>query len=149
MRVSTVLAACLTGLLWLPAAAANGEVEIREWEVPWARSRPRDPFNAPDGSIWFNGQARDYLARLDVESGEMTRIDLPQGSGPHNLIVDPDGIVWFAGNRRAYIGRLDPESGEIEQIAMPREDAIDPHTLVFGSCLSWRIIKDTKSGKFL
>ena len=26
---------------------------IEEWEVPWERSRPRDPYVAPDGRVWF------------------------------------------------------------------------------------------------
>jgi virginiamycin B lyase len=62
----------------------------------------------------------------------MERHALPQGTGPHNLIVDGKGAVWYAGNRVANIGRLDPASGRIETIAMPDAAAEDPHTLVSG-----------------
>jgi virginiamycin B lyase len=119
-----------------PAAAADEAapletIEIREWPVPWEDSRPRDPYVAPDGGIWFVGQRADYVARLDPESGDFRKLDLEEGAGPHNLIVAPDGEIWYAGNRAAHIGRIDPESGAIEKIAMPDEAARDPHTLVW------------------
>ncbi|MBB5518872.1 Vgb family protein [Amphiplicatus metriothermophilus] len=107
------------------------EVEIREWKVPWEQSRPRDPFAESEKSVWFVGQRAGYLARLDVESGEVTKVDLPDRERPHNLIVDEKGIVWYAGNATGVIGRYDPANGEIETIPMPDPAARDPHTLVF------------------
>lgn len=119
------------------AATAGGlpaqQPVIEEWEVPWTDSRPRDPYVAPDGTVWFVGQTADYAARLDPADGSFRRFDLPQGSGPHNLIVDTEGIVWYAGNRAAHIGRLDPATGDIRQFPMPDPRASDPHTLVFDS----------------
>ena len=106
-------------------------LEIKEWDVPWERTRPRDPYVAPDGRVWFCGQTGGYLAVLDPESGEFEQFDLGEGAGPHNLIVDDDGMVWYAGNRRAHIGMLNPQTGEITQYPMPREDARDPHTLIW------------------
>lgn len=111
--------------------AANESVTIDEWRVPYAESRPRDPFAESATSVWFVGQRTGYLANFDVESGEFTKVDLKKGSGPHNLIVGSDGIVWYAGNRNALIGRYDPATGEIEEIGMPDPRARDPHTLVF------------------
>ncbi len=107
-----------------PAAA----VEIREWTVPYGDSRPRDPFVAPDGRVWFVGQRSHYAAVLDPETGEFRRYDMPESAGPHNLIVDADGIVWYAGNLVGNIGRLDPATGEIRTF---RAEVRDPHTLVF------------------
>ena len=142
---STAVAVGLLSLLLAPLAAAPagareedpatgdhaGAVELREWPVPWEDTRPRDPYVAPDGEVWFVGQRGDYLAHLDPENGEFGRVDLDPGTGPHNLIVDSSGTVWYAGNRAAHIGRLDPESSEIEKIRMPNPEARDPHTLVF------------------
>ena len=54
--------------------AAHG-AQIDEWQVPWDGTRPRDPDIAPDGSVWFVGQAGDYVARLDPDSGEFRRFD--------------------------------------------------------------------------
>ena len=42
-----VLPICGTGRL------AAQQVVIEEWEVPWEGSRPRDPYVAPDGGVWF------------------------------------------------------------------------------------------------
>jgi len=106
-------------------------VEISEWEVPWAASRPRDPYVDRNGIVWFVGQRSDYVASLDPKSGEFQRYDLPDGAGPHNLIVDGDGMIWYAGNRQAHIGRLDPQTGAIKKYPMPLPEAGDPHTLVF------------------
>ena len=134
--VSAALLSCLSGL---PGAVCAQEpaagpqpVAIEEWQVPWEDSRPRDPYVAPDGAVWFVGQRGDYLARLDPGSGELTKHDLEPGTGPHNLIVDAGGRVWYAGNRAAHVGRFDPGSGEITKIPMPEPEAggRDPHTLV-------------------
>lgn len=117
----------------LPALAAEplNPVDIREWPVPYEEGRPRDPFAVSSSEVWFVGQRNSYLARLDPETGEFVRRQLDDAAAPHNLIVGSDGAVWYAGNRKGYVGRYDPRSGEIEKIAMPREDARDPHTLIF------------------
>ena len=113
-----------------PGAAAQEAPEVREWQVPWEASRPRDPYVGPDGRVWFVGQRSDYVAVLDPETGEFARHELDAGAGPHNLIVADDGTIWYAGNRAAHIGRMDPATGAVEKIAMP-EGVRDPHTLVF------------------
>ena len=112
-------------------ASADPDLDIREWEVPYPNSRPRDPFAESATSVWFVGQRSGYLANLNVETGEFRKIDLQAGSGPHNLIVGSDGAVWYAGNRNGLIGRYDPATGDIEEIPMPDAAAHDPHTLVF------------------
>ena len=117
----------------VPGTAANAQdsVDIREWQVPYEQSRPRDPYAESEDSVWFVGQRTGYLARLDVPSGEFEQVELKEGSGPHNLIVGSDGIVWYAGNLNRLIGRYDPQTGEIEEIMMPDPAARDPHTLIF------------------
>lgn len=114
----------------IPLAAAD-DLDIREWQVPYEESRPRDPFAESATSVWFVGQRSGYLANLNATTGEFTQVELKDGSGPHNLIVGSDGIVWYAGNRTRLIGRYDPATGDIEEIMMPDEAARDPHTLIF------------------
>ncbi|HEX7718260.1 MAG TPA: lyase, partial [Woeseiaceae bacterium] len=70
------------------SAPADSPVDIREWLVPWEDSRPRDPYVADDGQVWFVGQRGHYVASLDPVSGDFNRFDLDLGTGPHNLIVD-------------------------------------------------------------
>jgi virginiamycin B lyase len=112
-----------------PAAAQTGQ--ITEWKVPWAQSRPRDPYLDPTGRVWFVGQAGNYLAYLDPARGDFKRFELDAGTLPHNLIVDPKGVVWYAGNGNGTIGRFDPATGKTTHYAMPDPAARDPHTLVF------------------
>jgi virginiamycin B lyase len=105
---------------------------IKEWPVPWADSRPRDPFVDPTTNrIWFCGQAGNYIAYFVPTTGEFKRYELAPNTGPHNLIVDKQGFVWYSGNLNAHIGRLDPKDGSIKRYPMPDPDVRDPHTLVF------------------
>jgi len=56
------------------AIAANAAVgmlhlQIKEYEVPTAKSRPHDPALAPDGALWYTGQGANKLGRLDPIQG--------------------------------------------------------------------------------
>lgn len=121
-------------LLFTDLVCAEAEIlDIKEWQVPYDNSRPRDPYVAPDGKVWFCGQLGAYIAVLDPVSGEFKKYDMKDKVRPHNLIIDDQGIVWYAGNTHGYIGRLDPATGKIKKYRMPNDDARDPHTLVFDS----------------
>ncbi|MFQ5690096.1 MAG: lyase [Gemmatimonadota bacterium] len=120
-------------LAQVPGGAGQGGPVIVEWKVPHPQSRPRDPYVAPDGRVWFVGQRSDYVAVFDPETESFRKYDLDEGTGPHNLIVAEDGTVYYSGNRAAHIGRLDPRTGRIRKIPMPDPRARDPHTLIWGS----------------
>lgn len=107
---AATLAAALAAPTAPPLPAAD-TVLIREWQVPWEQSRPRDPIVDGAGKVWFVGQRGNYLAMLDPASGEFRRHDLPERALPHNVVVGPDGDLWYAGNGDAHIGRMDPETG--------------------------------------
>ncbi len=130
MQNPVALITAITALV-VTSPALSSPVDIREWEVPYEQSRPRDPFAESATSVWFVGQRSGYLAHFNADTGEFSKIDLKEGSGPHNLIVGSDGIVWYAGNLNGLIGRYDPDTKEIEEIEMPDAGARDPHTLVF------------------
>lgn len=129
------IAAALLVLPWLighePTTPDPTRVEIKEWKVPWEKTRPRDPFVDAQGRVWFVGQAGNYVAHLEPASGKFTRHELEPGTNPHNLVVDQRGAVWFTGNRNARLVKLDPASGKMTTIAMPDPAAKDPHTLIF------------------
>lgn len=131
------VAALATALLLPPlmpvtvAAQAPATPELKEWTVPWPTSRPRDPYVAPDGRVWFVGQQGNYLAVLDPGTAEFERVEIDEGTHPHNQIVDGQGRVWYAGNRNGMIGRYDPATGTITRYPMPDPAVRDPHTLIF------------------
>jgi virginiamycin B lyase len=110
------------------AAQAGQDYSVKEWPVEWG-GRVRDPAVAPDGRVWFVGQAGNYIAVFDPKTEQFRRYEIEEGTNPHNLIVDEQGVVWYAGNRNGRIGRLDPASGEIKTFMTG--EARDPHTLVF------------------
>ncbi len=119
-------------LLFAPALlSAQSTVPVTEWKVPWPDSRPRDPAVAPDGRVWFVGQAGNYVAVLDPKTGNFKRYEIDGGTHPHNLIIAPDGGVWYSGNQNGMIGRLDPANGQVKRFPMPEKDLTDPHTQVF------------------
>lgn len=113
-----------------PSSLSAQAVRNAEWEVPYG-GRPRDPYVAPDGSVFFVGQAGNYIAQLDPRTGTFKKFEIDPGTNPHNLIVDARGNVWYAGNRNGMIGKLDPRTGAITRYPMPDPAVRDPHTLTF------------------
>ncbi|MBY6105731.1 lyase [Ferrimonas balearica] len=132
MNARTLLRLCAAALLMLApasqAAALPNLLTITEWPVQW-QGRPRDPYVAPDGDVWFCGQSGNYLARFTPDTGQFHKVEIDEGTHPHNLIISADGTVWYAGNKNALIGAISPDSGKITRYAMP-EGVSDPHTLV-------------------
>jgi virginiamycin B lyase len=113
------------------AAVYDVGVSITEWRVPWD-GRPRDPYVAPNGTIYFVGQRTHYVGHFNPETEEFSRFDLEDGAGPHTVVVDDNGTPWYTGNRANHIGKVDPETGEITKYMMPDDmSARDPHTIAF------------------
>lgn len=126
----TLLPLVLATFFLPPGSLTAQAVRNAEWEVPYG-GRPRDPYVAPDGSVFFVGQAGNYIGRLDPRTGNFKKFEIDPGTNPHNLIVDARGTVWYAGNRNGMIGKLDPRTGTITRYPMPDPAARDPHTLTF------------------
>lgn len=53
--LAPVLAAPAFGLAQESEDARDFDPTLEEWQVPWLESRPRDPYVAPDGRVWFVG----------------------------------------------------------------------------------------------
>ncbi len=136
MRLNAALTTLALSALALPPtveplsaqAPPGGGEELREWEVEFG-GRTRDPAVSPDGSVWFVGQAGNYVAWFDPASGDFRQYEIEDGANPHTVIVDEDGYGWYAGNRNGTIARVHPETGELT--VFPTGEAQDPHTMVF------------------
>jgi len=133
MRHQIVLGCVLLAPLFVSLPAGAGQPVLTEWDVPYADSRPRDPYVDATGNVWFVGQRGDYVASFNPRTEAFQRLPLADGTGPHNLIVAGSDTIWYAGNRATHIGRLNADDGKIHKIMMPDEAARDPHTLVFDS----------------
>lgn len=112
----------------LPGSA---RIAFQEWTVPTLGQRPRDPIEAPDGSIWWAGQWGNLIGRIDPETGAIQEYPLPDRSMPHTVTLDRAGNVWFTGNKNGTMGKLDPATGEITVYKMPDPAARDPHSAIF------------------
>ncbi len=134
---SPALAILLLAVSLPLSAQAPSLVPIKEYNVPWGREgRPRDPSVAPDGAVFFVGQAGraptgNYIARLDPRTGAFKKFELDPGTNPHTCIVDARGRVWYSGNRNGTIGMLDPTTGALKRFPIPDSTVRDPHTMVF------------------
>jgi hypothetical protein len=65
------LSASLLAFKPIAAAAAENEIEIREWNVPY-EGRPRDPFAAGLDEVWFVGQMPHHSLRKKTCSRHAT-----------------------------------------------------------------------------
>ena len=133
------LAAAFPGAARPAGVRVDGPVAVVIRDYPLrAGTRPHDPAVAPDGSVWYTGQASSVLGRLDPHTGQLKEYRLapdnarlPYGVGPHGLIADRAGNIWYAGQMDGHIGRLDPVSGAVTKFRMPDPSIGGPHTPLF------------------
>lgn len=111
--------------------AGPGELEVREWELPWDVAVPGALVASPGEGLWFSGRSGDYLGHLDPESDAMHRFLLPEGTDPRGLVQDAEGFLWYASRGEASLGRLDPGSGEVLRFELP-EGVESPSGLIRG-----------------
>jgi virginiamycin B lyase len=118
MRPQPVVLFALLFALALPAGAA----EVQYFPVQ-AGDHPHDVAPAPDGTVWYTGQKKGVLGRLDPRTGGVERIPLGEGSRPHGVIVGPDGAAWVTDSGLNAIVRVDPESKEVKAWPLPKDRA--------------------------
>jgi virginiamycin B lyase len=111
------LAAFTALLLVLPLPAAAQEVQY--FPVP-AGDHPHDVAPAPDGTVWYTGQGKGVLGRLDPKTGKVERIPLGEGSAPHGVIIGPDGAAYVTDSGLNAIVRVDPKSKEVKTWPLPK-----------------------------
>jgi len=83
---------------------------------------------APDGVLWFTGQAGVY-GRLDPRTGTVEVYDAPRGAGPYGITVTPAGEVFYASLAGNHVARIDRSTG--------RATPIDPPTAGQGARRVW------------
>ncbi len=116
----------------LKMVSGPAKVEVKEWDLPTAGTRPHDPLAMTDGTMWYTGHRSSLLGHLDPKTGKITEYKTKTPiSGPHGLAADKDGNVWYTGNFKGYIGKLDVKTGQFTEYKMPDPKARDPHTPMF------------------
>src|SRR5688572_4182749 len=93
VRLVLLAGAVLVAAWSAPVAAQQaGSVDIKEWAVEYG-GRTRDPAVAPDGKVWFVGQAGNYIAWFDPRTEQFKRFEIEEGTNPHSINVESNGVV--------------------------------------------------------
>src|SRR4030095_4546763 len=73
-----------------------------------------------DGNIWFTAIQKNYVAKLNRKTGEITeyRSQDPAHPGFHTPWLDQKGNFWFT-IRSGHVGRLATATGEMKIVAVP------------------------------
>jgi len=114
MRVPTVI---LTLALSLSAACG---AQVSYYDLPEG-AYPHDVAPAPDGTIWYTGQAKGFLGRFDPRTGKNEEIPLGRGAAPHGVIVGPDGAAWVTEGGQNAIARVDPVTKQVRLFPLPKQ----------------------------
>lgn len=106
----------------LPADAAvadESRYDLQYYDVP-SGDHPHDVAPAPDGTVWYTGQYKGVLGRLDPKTGTVTRIPLGDGSRPHGVIVGPHGNAWVTDSGLNAIVRVDAATDRVDVFPLPK-----------------------------
>jgi virginiamycin B lyase len=93
--------------------------EMRIWDAPRG-SGPYGITATPKGQIWYVSLAGSYLARPDLESGDVTVIDPPKkGSGTRRVWSDSRGQLWVSEWNTGTLSVYDPRQETWRSWALP------------------------------
>ena len=117
----TALAGAALTLLLLdaPVRAAEVQYDVQYYDVG-PGDHPHDVAPAPDGTVWYTGQRKGVLGRLDPKTGKLTRIPLGEGSRPHGVIVGPDGHAWVTDGGLNAMVRVDAATEKVTVFPLPK-----------------------------
>jgi virginiamycin B lyase len=105
--------------LALSLPAAHG-AQVTYYDLPEG-AYPHDVAPAPDGTVWYTGQAKGFLGRFDPRTGKNEEIPLGRGAAPHGVIVGPDGAAWVTEGGQNAIARVDPTTRQVRLFPLPKQ----------------------------
>jgi len=75
--------------------------------------------NGPDGNIWFNNLAGNFLANINPTTKVISTYPLPDIAIAWDLTGGPDNAIWYSGGPPSKIGRLDLATKVFTQYLLP------------------------------
>ena len=99
---------------------AASAAQVSYYQLP-SGAAPHDVAPAADGTVWYTGQRKGFLGRLDPKSGRNEEIPLGPNAAPHGVIVGPDGAAWVTEGGQNAIARVDPDTKAVKLFRLPRE----------------------------
>ena len=112
IRAMTIAAAMLVG------TAALADSPVSYFPVT-PGGHPHDVAPAPDGSVYYTGQMKGYLGRLDPRTGKDENFSIGSGSAPHGVVVAKDGAAWITDGGLNAIVRFDPKTKKFDYFMLP------------------------------
>jgi virginiamycin B lyase len=97
-------------------------MEIREYLLPNAETRPRRIAITSDDVLWYSDYARGYLGRFDPATGQAREWPSPGGtqSQPYGMVAVRD-VLWYseAGVKPNTLVRFDPKTETFQTWVIP------------------------------
>ena len=98
-------------------------IEIKEWTLPNAGSRPRRIAITIGDIVWYAEYSRGFLGRLHTKTGTVSEWPLPGGptSQPYGITAIHN-VAWYSGvgGTSEHDGSLRSEDGESPDVGHPR-----------------------------
>jgi virginiamycin B lyase len=66
--------------------------------------------------IYVTGQNMDKVAKLDYQGKILAYFEMPEGSGPHGLLLDTEGNLWVSLEFKGTVAQLDPDGCIVKEI---------------------------------
>jgi virginiamycin B lyase len=100
------------------ATAALADTRVTYFPV-MPGAHPHDVAPAPDGAVYYTGQMKGTLGRLDAATGKDESFPIGAGSAPHGVVVAPDGAAWVTDGGLNAIVRFDPKTRKFDTFMLP------------------------------
>jgi virginiamycin B lyase len=68
--------------------------------------------------IYVSGQNMDHIAKLNYDGQILEYYKMPDGSGPHGLLLDKQGQLWVSLEFTGEVAQLDDHGGIVKKIAV-------------------------------
>jgi virginiamycin B lyase len=96
--------------------------DIRIWDAPKGRG-PYGIATTPAGDVWFSSLAGNYIARIEIATGELEVVESPTpGAGARRVWSDSQNRLWVSLWNSGEVGMYDPRAGQWKKWKLPGEN---------------------------
>ncbi|MBL1135547.1 MAG: lyase [Chloroflexi bacterium] len=98
----------------------TGEVEV--FDAPRGRG-PYGIATTPDGDVYYASLAGSHIAKIDIETGEVTVIEPPTpNQGARRIWSDSEGRLWVSEWNAGQLGMYDPADESWQEWRLPGDN---------------------------
>lgn len=113
------------GRVWFTGqSGVYGRVDLSTGDVKvWQAPRGRGPYGiatTPSGDVYYASLAGNHIARIDVETGNVTVIEPPtKDQGARRVWSDSKGRIWVSYWNTGHVGMYDPTARAWKEWKLP------------------------------